>query len=200
MLCATLTACAWAQPDDAARFDPGVAKLFAHPHAGGAPLLSGTMMEGPVRAYLDVPDVVGAATDPAFEGWTPVLDWRYDLEWIPVSDGQRQSSQLSLGPLTVRKLVDQSTPQLLAKAMDGTPMDDVGLQVTTRVNPDGGAWLLNVKLSHVQITSMRRLGTSRFGPGVEELTLKFDEAIFEYKSYDERNRPVGEWECRIYRR
>jgi type VI protein secretion system component Hcp len=201
-----IAAASFAQNPDAPdppRMDWGVLQGLTPSGTASDNLLGGSLMEGQTRGYLQIDEIAGPETDPAFDGWIPIVDWHYELTWIPVNSGtqdeEQWGSQIKLGPITVLKLVDQSTPQLIARAGEGEPIAEVGLQVTTRPDPNTVARIFGVRMTDVRITSIRRIGTSRFGPGLEELTLRFEEAIFDYMVYDDQNAKEGEWETRVRR-
>ena len=143
--------------------------------------------------YLNVEGLKGEVSAAGHEKWIECnsLQWGVGRAITTRVGGgaDREASQPSISEVTVSKLMDKATPNLMLMCADGTHHDEALLTVRKA----GGSQLeyLTVKLEGVLITSVSTAGSGGEDQLTENVTLNFAKVHVIYQPQDAAGAPDG---------
>lgn len=136
--------------------------------------------------HLKLAGIEGEATHKDHKGEIEVLSWSWGLSRPEKKRLQPACSHL----LTITKLVDKTTPPMIASAALNAPIAEATLSV--RENQEGSQVYMVIRLSGVSVMTLQPGGSYGGEQSLEAVTLGFTSGSISYKPQRPDGSPGGE--------
>lgn len=141
-----------------------------------------------MSSFLFIEGVTGEASDPSYQGWMDIMKWGWDVSRNITSStstqGDRESSNATIGDLKIHRLMDKATPNLFIEAACGRGKEIKLVQTKTGTG-NGTDTFIEYTLKNALISQYDVLAIDEGVRPREEITISFVDIEVKYTPYDE---------------
>lgn len=142
-----------------------------------------------MSAFLFIEGVTGEASDPSYKGWIDIARWKWGVSRNITSNtstqGDRESSNATIGDLTITRFMDKATTKLFIEAACGRGKEIKLVQTKTGTG-NGTDTFIEYTLDNSIISDYNVKAINRSGARPnEEIKISFVSVEVKYTPYDE---------------